>query len=513
MEKIQKKEAKILFVDDDPTYRRSFKYEMQSEKAYLIEAACDGKEALDRLKSFAADIVISDLKMPYMDGLELLEKISIRYPDVLVLLITAVGNVETVVRAMKLGAHDFIQKPLDFDMVKVIIKKAVSHQHFQRELKESRDNTRLLGRLVEETVYAMIFITDASGVITMVNTLAASTLGYTKEELLECNMDQLFRLNDNAIWQQIAEAVYEDSRWRGELEAVCKENGRLPVDMAVSRAESKVPSKGQIICFVSDLSQQKALDHMKAEFVAVASHELRTPLTSIKNAVDIIMGGKTGVVNKKQEYFISMAKRNVDKLCCLVEDMFDIFQMESGEMALYFEPMDIKACIADLLNIFKPLAEKKSISLEMAVDSDMMSVYANKERIKQVIANLVDNAIKFTPEYGAVTIQAHQQIEKRRGGSQRIQQPTSDIQNRKGPKSNVMQITVTDNGIGIPAKIVDRIFDKFYQAESSLSIEERVGMGLGLALCKYTVEAHGGIIWCKSAKGKGSTFGFTLPVE
>jgi signal transduction histidine kinase len=187
--------------------------------------------------------------------------------------------------------------------------------------------------------------------------------------------------------------------------------------------------------------------------------------------------------------------------------------MESGEMAFHFEQMDIKACIIDLLNIFKPLAEKKSISLEMAVDSNMTNVYANKERIKQVLANLVDNAIKFTPEYGVVTIQAHQQIEKRQGRSQRTQHQTSNIKHRKDPTSNIMQITVTDNGIGIPAGIVDRIFDKFCQAESSLSTEERVGMGLGLALCKYTVEAHGGIIWCKSTKGKGSTFGFTLPVE
>jgi PAS domain S-box-containing protein len=513
MEKIQKKETRILFVDDDPTYRRSFKYEMHSEKAYLIEMACDGKEALDKLESFAADIVISDLKMPHMDGLELLEKIRIRYPDALVLLITAIGNVETVVRAMKLGAYDFIQKPLDFDMVKMIIKKAVAHQRIQQELAEARDNTRLLGSLVEETVYVMIFITDANGTITMVNALAASALGYTKEELLKCNMDQLFKLNDAEIWQQIAEAVYEDSRWRGELEAVSKEGGRLSVDMAASRAKGEVPSKAQIICFVSDLSQRKALDHMKAEFVAVASHELRTPLTSIKNAVDIIMGGKTGAINEKQEHFIFMAKRNVDKLCILVEDMFDIFQMESGKMVLHFEQMDIKDCIIDLLNTYKPLAEKKSILLEMAVDSNMASVYANKERIKQVLANLVDNAIKFTPEKGAVTIQAHQRIEKRQQRPQRIQSPKSKIQNPKDPQFNIIQITVTDNGIGIPAGIVDRIFDKFYQAESTLSTEERVGMGLGLALCKYTVEAHGGSIWCKSTKGKGSTFGFTLPVE
>ncbi|TSA57012.1 MAG: sensor histidine kinase, partial [Planctomycetaceae bacterium] len=252
-------------------------------------------------------------------------------------------------------------------------------------------------------------------------------------------------------------------------------------------------------------------DFMKSEFVSVASHEIRTPLTSVKNALDLVLAGKTGAINRGQEKFLSLAKRNTDRLCTLVNHMFDIFQMESGKMALHPGQMDIADCIGNVIDTFKPLADEKSVSLEMLIDPGIPLTYADRHRINEVIGNLVGNAIRYTPENGAVTIKAYQ-IKTMPD----MANEAAEAFDQRFPSmvSHFVEVTVTDNGSGIPDELVDHIFDKFRQVESSLSTEgNRAGMGLGLAVCKYAVEAHGGKIWCKSKKGEGSTFGFKLPIS
>jgi diguanylate cyclase (GGDEF)-like protein len=159
--------------------------------------------------------------------------------------------------------------------------------------------------------------------------------------------------------------------------------------------------------------------------------------------------------------------------------------------------MDIGACIENVMNILRSAADDKSISLNATIETDLPAMYADVSRIEEVIINLVNNAIKFTPEQGTVMVEVYE-----------LEEAPDMAEGVKG----FLNISVTDTGIGIPEEEIDHVFDKFYQVESSLSAQKQSGSGLGLAIAKYVVEAHGGKIQCKSKEGEGSTFSFSLPI-
>lgn len=238
------------------------------------------------------------------------------------------------------------------------------------------------------------------------------------------------------------------------------------------------------------------LDQMKSDFVSIASHELRTPLTSIKNAVDLILKKKAGDVTEVQERFLFMAERNIDRLSALINNLLDISKIEAGKMNLSFEDIDMSSLANNVISMFSTIADKKSITLEVSVEEELSHVYGDMFRVEQVFTNLVGNAIKFTPEGGKIIVDLHQV------------QEVSDISDRA---MGFVEVFISDTGVGIPEESVDKLFEKFYQVDSSLRRDQQPGTGLGLAICKGIVEAHGGKIQCRRKEGEGSTFSFTLP--
>jgi len=365
------------------------------------------------------------------------------------------------------------------------------------EINKTKRRMELLANLVENAKHVMILIVNHDGLVTECNALAAATFGYPKREMLAQNLDALFELEPGEGWKKIADFVERESHWQGELVAICMDGKEFPVDMTASRSESEDSRSGHIICFVRDVSKEKEVERMKSEFISLVSHEMRTPLTSMKNALEIILKGKTGEISEGQERFLTMAQRNIDRLVNLINDLLDISRIESGKMEFDHAAMDIGDCIENAMSTSRPLADAKSISLSMNIAPGLPPVYADVSRIEQVMINLVGNAIKFTPENGTVTVEVH----KSRG--------MSDMP--EGVKG-LLDISVADNGVGIPEEGIAHIFDKFYQVKSPSSAQKQAGSGLGLAISKYIVEAHGGKIRCKSKEGEGTTFSFTLPV-
>ncbi len=365
------------------------------------------------------------------------------------------------------------------------------------EIQQARKRVELLAHLVENARHVMIIIVNPDGCIMECNALARTAFGYSDTEVLELNIGSLLQRQTGEDWKEIADLVKRDSHWRGELVAVRKDGSEFPVDMAASRSEHEETEGQNIICFVRDVSKEKEMDRMKSEFISVASHEMRTPMTSIKNAIDIMLKKKAGDITETQERFLSMAKRNIDRLASLINDLLDISKIEAGKMELNYADMDIRGCVEDVMNTSAPLADQKSITLKAKTDPDLPVLYADAFRLEQVLINLVGNAIKFTPDNGTVSVAVHRR------------QDMADMP--EGAKGS-LEISVTDNGSGIPKEGIEHIFDKFYQVESSLSTQKQGGSGLGLAISKHLVNAHGGNISCKSKEGKGSTFTFTLPI-
>lgn len=247
------------------------------------------------------------------------------------------------------------------------------------------------------------------------------------------------------------------------------------------------------------------LERLKSEFISIVSHELRTPLTSIKNSLDIILSGKCGDITNNAEKFLSMAQRNVQRLSGIINDLLDLSKIEAGKMDFHFKNTNIHSVIEYVKSALSEVAKEHGLNLSAEESANLPDIYADNQRLEQVLTNLVSNAIKFTPEgknikicssiINANDIICHKYFE-------------DDIKKLHG---DYIIVSVVDEGIGIEEKDLLRAFDKFAQIENSLS-RNVGGSGLGLPIAKQLLEAHHGTIWCDSEPDRGSSFHFVIPV-
>lgn len=247
------------------------------------------------------------------------------------------------------------------------------------------------------------------------------------------------------------------------------------------------------------------LERLKSEFISIVSHELRTPLTSIKNSLDILMTGKCGEINDAGSKFLNMAKRNVQRLAGIINDLLDLSKIEAGKMDFHFKNINIHQVIDYVKSTLSILAKDKSIELLTDETDSLPEIYADSQRLEQVLTNLVSNAIKFTPEGKKIIISS------KLTNAENIEVHPYFQEEIEKLKGDYIVVSVKDEGIGIAEKDLLHAFDKFAQIENSLS-RKVGGSGLGLPIAKQLLDAHNGAIWCSSQLEKGSEFSFAIPV-
>lgn len=247
------------------------------------------------------------------------------------------------------------------------------------------------------------------------------------------------------------------------------------------------------------------LERLKSEFISIVSHELRTPLTAIKNAMDIILSGKAGDMTENIEKFVSMGKRNAIRLSGIINDLLDISKIEAGKMDFKFELIHVEPVIEYVKTNLSEVAKEKNLTIKYVPSGENVEVYADSNRLEQVLTNLVSNAIKFTPDAGEI------EITSKVVNARELQYDNCFEEDIKKLQGNYLQVCVEDHGIGIERKDLNHVFDKFAQIENSLS-RKVGGSGLGLPIARQLMEAHNGAIWCDSEINKGSRFYFVIPI-
>ena len=239
-----------------------------------------------------------------------------------------------------------------------------------------------------------------------------------------------------------------------------------------------------------DITHLIELDRLKSEFVATVSHELRTPMTSIKGYVEILLMGAAGSLNDSQVHFLQVVRSNTERLAILVNDLLDISRIEAGRVTLSMQPLDILQIIQSSIDLVSRRSsdEGRPMRFEVKSDPNLPSAYGDRERVQQILDNLIQNAYQYTPDDGRIQICAH-------------------------VVGEMMQLDVQDNGIGIPLEDQSRVFERFFRGEDPLVLATS-GTGLGLSIVKHLVEMHAGQIWFTSPgiPGMGSVFSFTLPL-
>jgi two-component system phosphate regulon sensor histidine kinase PhoR len=252
--------------------------------------------------------------------------------------------------------------------------------------------------------------------------------------------------------------------------------------------QASVSEKGGIaaVLVFHDVSNLKRLERVRKDFVANVSHELRTPLTSIKGYIEALIDGAKDDPQKCGE-FLGIIQRHADQLNALLADLLQLSTIESGQYQWRRGAVSISDLIDKAVHLLRPQAEKKGQAISILLAESVGSVTGDADKLTQVLINLIDNAIKYTPKGGRITVEA-------------LQRP------------GAVEIAVSDTGIGIPPKEMPRIFERFYRVDRARS-REMGGTGLGLSIVKHIVEAHDGKISVESQFGKGSRFVVTLPMQ
>jgi two-component system, NarL family, sensor histidine kinase BarA len=253
----------------------------------------------------------------------------------------------------------------------------------------------------------------------------------------------------------------------------------------------------------------KELDRLKSNFLATVSHELRTPLTSIIGYSEMLSEGFAGTLTAEQLDFVKTIHGKGDQLLSLIMSLLDLSKLESGTMRMTMGPVRIEPVLAEVVSTLAPTARKKRVHLTLAPSGPLGDLRGDAERLRQVFLNLVENAIKFTPADGSVTLSAAMSEDD--GDA-----PTGDADEEDSglallaPVRAVVEVRIADTGIGIPARERPRVFDPFYQVDSS-STREYGGTGLGLSIVKRLVEGHGGSIRIEDNEPAGTVFAVRLP--
>jgi two-component system, NtrC family, sensor histidine kinase KinB len=292
--------------------------------------------------------------------------------------------------------------------------------------------------------------------------------------------EQLF----NYIKQSIESGQPARIEEKQRVLTVEREGGKHHFQFSVTPVHGRGASLIGVVLLLRDVTRLAELDRLKGEFVMTASHELRTPLTSVGMSIDLLMESAPKKLDDKEQKLLSAAHEDLQRLKVLVNNLLDLSRIEAGKMEMEFSSHAVRSLLEKVVDSFRIPAEQKEVALSFQVPEGLPDIKADGNRIAWVLTNLISNALHFTPGGGAVRLTA-------------------------GAFGPFIQISVMDNGPGIPYEYQSKIFDKFVQVKSDKILG---GSGLGLAICREIVRAHGGTIWVDSVPGAGSTFNFTLPV-
>jgi PAS domain S-box-containing protein len=340
-----------------------------------------------------------------------------------------------------------------------------------------------------ESVADGVMVANAQGRVILFNEAAERILGSVREEIVGRPTDDLLGLYGAAgtvLLNQVRQWLTStDARSQmPSLEQRLRIEERH-INVHVAPVTLGDEYLGTVSTF-RDVTKEVEVDRAKTEFVSTVSHELRTPMTSIKGYADLMLLGAAGQMNDDQRRFLGIIKANVDRLSVLVNDLLDISRLEGGRVELDIKPLSLEGLVDQVANTLRAKIADKGLTLSLHVPPDIPLVMGDRDRVIQILTNLVSNAYQYTPAGGSIDVRAL-------------------------CAAGRVQVDVADTGIGIAPEDQPKVFDRFFRADDP-KVQEFSGTGLGLAIVKSLVEMQQGRIWLDSKVGKGSTFSFSLPM-
>lgn len=465
-----------------------------AEEGYEIDLAEDGNIGLQKAGEKSYDIVLVDLMMPGIGGLDLIKKIHEIDPEIIVVIITGYATIETAVEATKRGAYDYLPKPFTPETLAILVKRGLEkrelrleaqrlhHEREQRLLELAGEKGRL--RSIVSCMADGVLVTNLERQLVLWNASAVKMLKlsgtdeagkslsqYIKNQSLTEALERILDSKDDSV-SMISQEIHADDQksvLMAQMAPVRDEKARLLGAVTVLR----------------DITKLKEIDKIKSQFVSMVAHELRSPLAAIEGWLGLVVSGEGGEDEEQKRKWLLRAKERAHSLLALVQDLLEINKIEAGKVAQKMEPVQLTEIISKIIDFFKPEAERKSISFRMTPAAPLPDVQADVQDMEKLFTNLISNAIKYNIENGSITISTFLD-------------------------ADFVRVHISDTGVGIAPADLPRIFEDFFRVENSRAGKVS-GTGLGLTIAKKIVDSHFGHIEVKSELDKGSTFSVYLP--
>ncbi len=459
----------VLLIEDDPDYALLMNLYVNEACGdalkYVLESAVSLADGLDLLARKEFDIVLLDLMLPDSQGLESLARLRARAPGIPVVVLTNLDPEATGLQAIGEGAQDFL------------IKSKVDPQQLRRTIGFALERSRLYGQM-ESLVRASpdgAVIVDAGGMVRYANPAALVLLGKSAEEvegrLFEFPLpaqgaSSEFKLPDDKSVELRLAAV----EWKG-----------YKARLATLRDITELKRLEQVR---AEVKERRRMDQLKDKLLSTVSHELRTPLSIIKAAVCTVRDKLAGPLTADQEDMLATADRNMSRLTRILNNFLDLSRLESGSAKVDKKPFDAGLFLKELSDDLRMTYDTKDVALLVDIPEGLPEVTADKDMIAQVVSNLLDNALRYARDR---------------------------VQLRARRTENGVEVSVIDDGRGIPEGKAADLFNKFVQLDRPKGGAGYKGTGLGLAICREIMSLNGGRIWAQNEKGWGAGFHIELP--
>jgi len=535
---------KILLVDDEEALLETLRSILELE-GYQVATVSSGEEALEAMERTSFDLILTDLKMKRMSGLDVLAHAERLWPRPVTILLTGYASLESAVEALNRGAYAYLVKPFGIEGLKATIRQGLEKRRLSEvevlyQIARTLISTLHLDSILNEVLREASRLTGFSRSLFLLYKgsethrvtgereadadwieSVTALLKEDKEILTQLEKGEIVLLPNSEAEEPQTHPILKRLRIKTLLAVPVVYQGALGGTLYLdsqTATQSYTKRDFRLVVGLADLAalaiqnanlfeelrrmnrslrktklaleganrELKSLDQMKTNLLSNVSHELKTPMVAVKGYTSLVLKGKAGPLAPLQKEYLEIALRNIHKQLDLIDDLLDFSKLETGEQDLLLERVNLAEILDESLQSIRPKAEEKEIVIVTSIGEGPCWVQCHRKKMGQVFDNLLSNAVKFTPKGGKITVQFKDQ--------------------RKGK----VLISVSDTGIGIPEEKQGKIFDRFYQVESSES-RRYGGFGLGLAIAQDIIKGHGGRIRVTSRSGHGTEFSFSLP--
>jgi PAS domain S-box-containing protein len=496
-------QAQVMIVEDERIVAEDIQRSLKSFGYRISSIVSSGNKAIEDAEKYHPDIVLMDIVLKgEMDGIETAERIYNRF-NIPIIYLTAYSDEKMLERVKRTEPFGYIIKPFNDRELHTNIENALYKHKMERKLKESEQRLSATINGMGEGVIA----TDEKGMIEILNPFAEALTGWKKEEAIGKSLDEVFNIisesTDNKVENPLSKVIREGNFYGlADNTFLISKNGiKTPVDISGSLIKDDRDNiTGGVFIFVDISGRKKAEEtrqknvelayetRAKSEFVASMSHELRTPLNAIIGFSDILTLGFGGNLNETQKGYVKDINNAGQHLLLIINDILDLSKVEAGKMELVIEKFSVHELLDETIVFVKNKAMKHHLNIIRDIDSQLEFMEGDRLKIKQVLFNLLSNAMKFSKEEGGTITVSVKKID------------------------GMVNFSVSDTGIGIEKKNLNKLFKEFQQIDSGIA-RKYGGTGLGLVISKKLVELHGGKITVESTCGEGSTFTFSIPLQ